>query len=751
MSDGYEWDDPLPQKEYENWSMWRDSLTQLSQVHIPRCYSPRSLSESARVELHTFSDASESGIAAVSYILTCYEEGRCSIGFALGKAKVAPVRGHTIPRLELCAAVLASEISETVKENLDVKLHAVKYYTDSKVVLGYIHNQTRRFYTYVSNRIEKIRTVSSPNQWNYVPTDLNPADDGSRGLKVSQLQDSKWLVGPTFLMKATAEQDQPEFPLISPDSDVEVRKTVNTLATNVSSPTLGTKCFERFSSWKRLVRSVACLRHIAASFSGRCVCKGWHNCKVRDTVLQFEDSANFIIKEVQHEVYGDEILALKDNKPVPKSSTIVSLNPFLGPDGIMRVGGRLKNAPVLISREKHPVIIPGKHHIAKLIALQFHEEVQHQGRHFTEGAIRAGGFWITGGKRLVSTIIFSCVKCRKLRGKLEGQKMADLPSDRLEEAPPFTYVGLDVFGPWSVTTRRTRGGQANSKRWAVLFTCLCIRAVHIEVLEDLSSSAFINALRRFVGIRGKVKQFRSDRGTNFVGATDDLHIDAINVEDEHLQKYLYDTGTTWIFNTPHSSHMGGVWERLIGVARRILDSMLLDVSNLTHEILVTLMAEVSAIVNSRPLVPVSYDHESPEILCPAIILTHKTDMEHKQIQLDVKDMYRSQWKRVQHLADMFWLKWKREFLQTLQPRKKWFSEKNNLQIGDVVLMRDSDVGRICWPIAKVERVFPSEDGFVRKVEVKVIRNGKPVLYVRPVVEIVLLFSPKSLKYDPSGQ
>ena len=189
--------------------------------------------------------------------------------------------------------------------------------------------------------------------------------------------------------------------------------------------------------------------------------------------------------------------------------------------------------------------------------------------------------------------------------------------------------------------------------------------------------------------------------------------------------------------------MGGVWERLIGVAHRIYDSMLLDVSNLTHEVLATLMTEVAAIVNSRPLVPVSYDQEFPEILCPATILTHKTDMEQQQIQLDVKDLYRSQWKRVQHLADTFWLKWKREFLQTLQPRKKWFNEKNNLQIGDVVLMRDNEVGRTSWPIAKVVRVFPSNDGYVRKVEVKVIRDGKPVLYVRPVVEIVLLFSPKT--------
>ena len=749
MSEVYDWDDPLPRTKYEDWSIWRDSLPHLRQVHIPRCYSPKSLCDSVRIELHTFSDASETAIAAASYLFTCFEDGSCYISFAMGKAKVAPVRGHTIPRLELCAAVLASEIAETVKENLDVNLHAMKYYTDSKVVLGYIYNQSRRFYTYVCNRVDKIRAVSNPNQWNYVPTHLNPADDGSRGLKVSKLQHSQWLVGPQFLLKQTEVQDKADFPLIHPEEDDEIRKTVKVLATNVFPSTLGTERFVKFSSWKRLVRSVACLCHIAASYHGsRNRCSGWHICEESHTVQQLEASANLILKEIQQEVYGKEIQALRGNKPIPKNSSVVCLNPFIGSDGIMRVGGRLRHAVQLISREKHPVILPGKHHIAKLLAIHFHEEVQHQGRHFTEGAIRSGGFWLTGGKRLVASIIFSCAKCRKLRRNLEGQKMADLPSDRLEEAPPFTYVGVDAFGPWSVVTRRTRGGQANSKRWALLFTCLCIRAVHIEVIEDLSASAFINALRRFVAIRGKVKQFRSDRGTNFVGATSDLRVDAINVEDEHVKKYMYNSGTVWIFNTPHSSHMGGVWERLIGVARRILDSMLRDIGTLTHEVLVTLMAEVTAIINSRPLVPVSYDQEFPEILCPTTLLTHKTDMDQQlHSQIDVKDMFRSQWKRVQHLADTFWLRWKREYLQTLQPRKKWLEQKNNVQVVDIVLMRDCEVGRISWPVAKVERIFPSDDGCVRKVEVKVIKDGKPVHYIRPIVEIVLLFSPRSLKHD----
>ena len=317
--------------------------------------------------------------------------------------------------------------------------------------------------------------------------------------------------------------------------------------------------------------------------------------------------------------------------------------------------------------------------------------------------------------------------------------MADLPADRLEEAPPFTYVGVDVFGPWSVVTRRTRGGQANSKRWAVLFTCLCIRPIHIEVIEDMSSSAFINALRRFVAIPGKVKQFRSDRGTNFVGATSDLQIDAVNVEDQEMKKVLFNSGSVWIFNPPHSSHMGGAWERMIGMTRRLLESVLKDAENLTHEVLVTLMAEVSAIVNSRPLLLVSYDSEVPEILRPSIILTHKTDIDERPAcHLDTKDLYKAQWKRVQFLSDLFWSRWKRDYLQTLQMRKKWTSDKESIEPGDVVLLRDDEVGRAQWPIARVVNVFPGDDNCIRKVEVKVSRNGEIVKYVRPVVKLVLL-------------
>lgn len=175
-----------------------------------------------------------------------------------------------------------------------------------------------------------------------------------------------------------------------------------------------------------------------------------------------------------------------------------------------------------------------------------------------------------------------------------------------------------------VVSRKTRGGQANNKRWAIIFTCLTTRAVHIEVVEALSSSVFINALCRFIALTGQVKIFCSARGTNFIGTVNELGITAVNVEDDTVKQFLNDKRAVWTFNPPHASHVGGVWERFIGVTQNIMNSILSESKNLTHEILTTVLAEVCAIINGRPLVAVSTHPECHEILSPSMLVYQKT-------------------------------------------------------------------------------------------------------------------------------
>lgn len=433
---------------------------------------------------------------------------------------------------------------------------------------------------------------------------------------------------------------------------------------------------------------------------------------------------------MQQEVYQEEFERIRNGTELSTNSSLFNLNPVVDANQLLRVGGRITKSD-LCSKEKNPIIIPGQHHVTTLLVRHHHELVHHQGRQFTEGAIRSAGLWITGMKRCVSSLLFRCVKCHKLRGKHQQQQMASLPADRLSTDPPFTYVGVDVFGPWSVITRRTRGGAANSKRWAVLFTCLSIRAIHIEVIESMDSSSFICALQRFFSIRGPVKQLRSDCGTNFVGACKELQLD----------NFLANNGCTWLINPPHSSHMGGSWERMIGVARRILDSMLQTHQSLplTHDTLSTFLAEVCAIVNARTLVPVSSDPDAPVILTPASLLTRKIGTAViSSSEIKPKDIYRHQWKQVQHLANVFWHRWRKEYLHHLQGRNKWQTSKPNLKVGDLILLKDKEVCRNEWTMGLITKVMPSDDNKVRKVEVKVTNGGSTRTLTRPITELVLL-------------
>ncbi|XP_026147341.1 uncharacterized protein LOC113121247 [Carassius auratus] len=749
-SEQFDWDTPLPSDKEAQWKAWTDSLADLKEVQIHRPYVPVSISNTSKREIIIFADASTLAIAAVAYLRVVTTDGQCHIGFVMAKSKLAPYPAHTVPRLELCAAVLAVELAGLIKEELDVDLTAVKFYTDSRIVLGYIYNTSRRFYVYVANRVAQIRHSTKPEQWHHIDSDLNPADLGTRFIPAAILPQTNWFYGPGFLhhpiLRETPENES--FELVEPEKDQDIRPHVVTFATQTTEQSLGSHRFERFSEWRSLVRSIAMLGHVAKSFSqdrntGDCV--GWHWC---NKCLQSErtQAKTSIIKCVQQEHYKDEFKSLEKGEEISQQSALKRLSPFVDTEGLIRVGGRLQSAE-LSEQEKHPLIIPASQHVATLLVRYYHDRVAHQGRHLTAGAVRSAGLWIVKGTKLINRVIHQCVLCRKLRGRLEEQRMSDLPMDRVKVDPPFTHVGLDVFGPWNIISRRTRGGSAESKRWVVIFSCLSTRAVHLEVIESMSTSSFINALRRFLAVRGPVKHFRSDRGTNFIGACRELKI---NADDPELKGYLQEQGCVWTFNAPHSSHMGGAWERMIHIARNILDALLLKtgLSRLTHEVLTTLMSEVMAIMNARPLLPISSDPDTLEVLSPAMLLNQKASTVPAPLgDFDIKDLYKKEWRQVQCLADAFWKAWRRDYLATLQVRRKWTEKRRNLEEGDVVLLKDSKVKRSEWPIGLIVKTIPSSDDNVRKVEVKIVREGSAKVYLRPVSEVVLLLPGTSQK-DP---
>lgn len=234
----------------------------------------------------------------------------------------------------------------------------------------------------------------------------------------------------------------------------------------------------------------------------------------------------------------------------------------------------------------------------------------------TYNALRQAGYWIINGCASVSQQLRKCIICRKLRAPAQVQKMVNLPEERVTPASPFTYSGMDVFGPWYF-----KEGRKELKCWGLIFTCLSSRAIHLETLNSTETDAFINALRRFINRRGKDRELRCDQGSNFIGAKNELNAALKEVNADSVKNFLLTQDCDLIefkMNVPCASHMGGIREQLICTVRSVLAGLLDDhAQQLDEETLQTLFTEAENIVNSRPLtVDNLSDPEAPEPITP---------------------------------------------------------------------------------------------------------------------------------------
>ncbi|CAI5654355.1 unnamed protein product [Oreochromis niloticus] len=495
----------------------------------------------------------------------------------------------------------------------------------------------------------------------------------------------------------------------------------------------------KFSDWSRMIKAVGRLKRYVKEAKD-------HKSRSHDiSSLQERKEAELtIIKMVQETAFAQEIKTLQHHDVMQMKDKVNKLHklcPFLDDQGILWVGGRLTHA-ALHPNVKHPAILPRDSHVSALLVKHYHEKTYHQGRGITMNELRANGFWILGCSKIVSSYIYKCVKCRRFRRRTEQQKMADLPEDRMETTPPFTYRGMDCFGPFYV-----KEGRKELKCYGLLITCMCSRAVHLEMLDDLSTDSLINSLRAFMAIRGTVRQIRCDQGTNFV----DTRNEFLGAFKEMDQAKLGKLDCEFLMNTPASSHMGGVWERQIRTIRSVFTSILeQSAKQLDSSSLRTFLYEVMAVINSRPLTTDQLcDPSNPEPLTPNHILTMKSTIISPPPGRFVKeDLYlRKRWRRVQILANTFWTRWKKEYLLNLQGRQKWTKEHRNAKINDVVLLKDEITPRNQWKLARIIEVYPGKDGKVRKVKLLLSdptldragkHTSKPVHLERPIQKTVIL-------------
>lgn len=721
------WDVRLTKTAEDRWVLWLAELQSMVSFRVHRYLLPPRFGRLVGAQLHHFCDASTKAYAAVTYVRLQDDLGYVHCGFIMARSRLAPIKTTSIPRLELCAAVLATSSDVKLRRELTLPIESSTFWSDSMIVLQYIASPSRRFHTFVANRLGTIHRLTSPPQWRHVASEENPADDATRGLPArTLLAGGRWRDGPAFLcLPIDNWPPLPGGPAVDLDGDPEVKKEVSALAIEAQEPNTIDQLLSRYSSWYILQRAVAWIRRFATWITeGRPSGSG-----SRLATVELQAARTAILRYVQGTHYRDDIADLRRGK-LTKKSNLYRLEPILDVQGLLRVGGRRLDTSEGTARSNPPILLPKSHHVTALIVRDVHVFLaRHSGREHTLACLR-GQYWVVAGRPLIDRLLRDCFICRRVNSKPLVQRQGELPVERISaDNPPFTHTGVDCFGPFSVTCMRR-----SVKRFGCIFTCLSSRAAHLEVLESLDADAFLNALTRFIARRGPPAKLFSDMGTNFQRADKDLRAAAKGWRDQaNVEAALHRRAIEWVFQPPMASHMGGVWERQIRSVRKIMSSII-GSQRIDDARLHTLFCEVEATLNGRPITAAPGDASDPEALTPDHLLRVGAGLHLPLEDHSLGDTFRRRWTHAQALADRFWRRWRAEYLHTLRMRQRRIAPTRNLCVGDLVLIADPPLPRNQWRLGRVLQVFPGSDGLVRKVRLRT--SSGPL--VRPIVKLCLL-------------
>ncbi|KMQ91466.1 transposon polyprotein [Lasius niger] len=663
---GLDWDQDLPPPLRTRWLHFIATLPELNHLSLPRWTGASDLSS---VELHAFSDASERAYAAVVYMRTTKTNGLTRTALLVAKTKVAPTKPVSIPRLELSGALLAARLLHRVAAGLDLEAHRLHAWIDAKVVLAWLRSHPSRWKPFVANRVAAIQELVPAQHWRHVPTSENPADLATRGITPNELSSHQlWWMGPSWLEASSSSW--PPDDRSSPEESEESR----TYATATHQQAEENELLLRFSSLSRLIRvSAFCLRFLRGRERSR---------TSHLSALELKNCLLRWLQIAQRQDFESEVEALSRGEQVQRRSPLSALRPFLGPDGLIRVGGRLQHS-TLTYEERHPVILAKRGHLSLLL-----------------------------------------------------QQMGQLPVDRVQAARPFRSAGVDYAGPINLKASKGRGIKS-FKGYICLFVCMASRAVHLEAVSDLTTGSFLAAFRRLVARRGHCARLSSDNGTNFRGADRELR-EMFSAASEFYQEcrvQLAADGTEWTFIPPSAPHFGGLWEAGVKSAKHHLRRVLGD-QLLTYEELSTLLCQVEACLNSRPLYPMSVDPTDSVAITPGHLLIGEAPINIPEPPAPDRPTGgpKLRWELVANMRDHFWRRWSTEYLGHLQQLGKWRTQQDNLQPGALVLIKEDLLPPGKWALGRIRETHPGTDGLVRVVTVETAtsRLTRPVTKLCPL-------------------
>ncbi|XP_055604085.1 uncharacterized protein LOC129752324 [Uranotaenia lowii] len=739
----YEWDRPLPESLQATWRQFHSTLSIISKIRVPRFVS---LPKANSLQLHFFSDASEKAYGSCCYLRT---ESADSVRVRLltSKSKVAPLSSHhTIARLELCGAVLSTSLYEKVSRALKISAE-VYFWTDSITVLQWLKSSPARWKTFVANRVSTIQSRTSSCSWNYVPGECNPADVISRGINPLEIIDhSLWWNGPLWLPLSSSLWPRIETFTNDHSEVLEEKTTLAVLSSFAQNDKFSEELFARYSSYTQLRRLLGYWMRYFRILKAKA-----RNEKLVPfetlSVMDHQEAERALCRLAQRQIFSQELASFKQRKGFPTSSRLKWLNPTLGSDGIIRVGGRLSNAEIP-AQSRHPIVLLATHPLATLLAKYYHRTLLHAGPQLLLATIRQK-FWIVGGRNLVRRVYHQCQTCFRNKPTLVQQSMADLPASRVVQDRPFAICGVDYCGP--LYLKSPIRNRAPTKAYLAIFVCFITRAVHLELVSDLSTSAFVAALRRFVARRSKPREIHSDNGTQFKGTSNELRrvyemLKTSTADRKKIFQWCSESEIQWKFIPPRSPHFGGLWEAAVKSAKHHL---LREIghTNVYYEDMLTLLAEIEMCLNSRPLVEIPVEVKDLEALTPGHFLVGENMQAVACKPLtDVPDNLLSHWDLTQKRFQRIWSRWQREYLQQLQARAVKPKQKVEIQPGRLVIVKEDQLPPIQWPLGRITEVVPGSDGVVRVVKIRMAKNAE---ITRAVSRIALIPHPSELSNPPS--
>ena len=709
---------------------------------------PRTIETFINIELHLFSDASFEAYGCMAYFVIpqCirFPQGLTQLRFCKGKvcsAKKRPAT-DTIPRLELMGLMMSAHAAANLMDAYsDVNFTRKVLWSDSKTALAQcsaLSNKTN----FVHNRVVKIRSLCKNFELRYVSTFLNPADYITKPIKIQKfLKSDLWWKGPQFLTSKDKWENEGEFnlhPDLSKDPPSEwpisvkfATIEINTMVGAVEATV--TEEYEKLKPRDRKIWKYSNYKQLIHFFIGLNLIKKW--IKTRETRIKspitakdFADGERLAIRTMQREAFPNELELLESNQRVTgKKGEYTQLKLYLDNHGIIRLHGRLTDESLLTANR--PILFAYNHPLTISYILNRHKCLNCSSVTYTLNQIRRD-IHSPKLRKLIRQLINKCLTCRRLLERpFKYPEHPPLNDYRSKCSRPFSMVGLDYIGPFTIRTSKENVEKENNKVWIVLFSCLVSRAIYIVLVTDRRTETFLRAIRELSARHTEPRMFISDNEGAFRASEKVLRRLA---EAPRVVSELESKDITWKFLPSRASWMGGVYERLVAIIKIEL-SKLQGKTKFTIEEWRSHLVEVEAIVNDRPLTYVSDVGSEPEVITPHAILhgcvsetTLATDLNideailnMKEYQNDPEGLYREKIA----LKDKFWKRVRDDYIIALRSSKYKNSNsagrysKHIPEVGNVVSIHDSS-SKLGGRLAVITKLIPSADGEIRNAEVR---------------------------------